>query len=173
MNTTDPYVYHTYHSPGAYAMSVSARAAYSNVDATYHLEIYESKATPSCSTHIFISTYILDARHVQIVSDSQDLGQWVVANELTNFHVEKVAGFNEIIPSDTFYTWHVVPPSGLNPVTQRGSPFRYGFPRSGVYDLTVVGNHSSGSFSTQIHLTAECKWSQANVFIMIVLLYSQ
>lgn len=97
------------------------------------------------------------AKHVQIVSNGLQLGRWVEARASVTFTVEKLPSYHEDIPPDTFYTWHLVPAHGVPPMEATGSVFSYAFPTEGDYSLSVVGNHSAGSFSTQIQLSAESK----------------
>lgn len=97
------------------------------------------------------------AKHVRIVSDGLKQKQWVQVGEMIIFRVEKVPSYHEDIPPDTFYTWHLVPANGLPPVEMMRREFNYTFLSEGDYALSVVGNHSAGSFSTQIRLNAERK----------------
>ena len=55
-DTNDPLVSHTFLSPGTYTVSLSAIAPYSTVGTTYQLTIYDSKATPNCSTPFSINS---------------------------------------------------------------------------------------------------------------------
>lgn len=110
------------------------------------------------------------AIHVQIVTSDDTLkGEWIIANVTTTFMVDIAANFSEVIPPDTFYTWHVVPATNsLKPTTVEGnSCLSYSFPLNGRYDLLVVGNHSAGSFSAQLLLRAECKWLIACMQLML------
>ena len=85
-----------------------------------------------------------------------------MASVSNTFTVEQKSEFDESIPPDTFYTWHMVPAFGLNlqstDQTTGSNMFNYSFPKHGSYDLSVIGNHTAGSFSAQIGLIAESKW---------------
>ena len=101
----------------------------------------------------------LSGVHVQIVSSDLLMGHWVVTSVNSTFTVEQLPGFDESIPPDTFYTWHLVPADGLHlqPITQATgrNMFTYSFPEYGHYELSVIGNHTTGSFSAQIGIIAE------------------
>ena len=90
-----------------------------------------------------------------------------------------------IIPPDTHFAWHVVPVSGeplpLTPLPPphcvhtltrteascfdslrmetSDSTFSITFPCWGTYDVSVVGNHSAGSFAAQLSVKAQGKAS--------------
>ena len=78
-------------------------------------------------------------------------------NVKTSFRVTAVS--DEAIPTETSYRWHIV--STDNPIEfENNSPLlSYTFPSYGRYDLSVIGNHSAGSFSAQIAIEAESKLS--------------
>lgn len=100
------------------------------------------------------------ATQVHIVNiDDSAKGDWVAANVTTTFAVEVAANLSEVIPPDTYYYWNIVPMNGLMPMTQEGNTHlvTYSFPLHGRYDVSVHGNHSTGSFSAQLILHAECR----------------
>ena len=80
---------------------------------------------------------------------------YVEANAKTNFTV--IAATDEAIPSETTYRWHVVSMEHHVEFEQNTTLLSYTFPFYGHYDLSVIGNHSAGSFSAQIRIEAESK----------------
>jgi hypothetical protein len=99
----------------------------------------------------------LGAKHVQIIAHGGRGGVYVEANAKTNFSV--IAATDESIPSETTYRWHVVSTDNHIEFEKNTALLSYTFPVYGHYDLSVIGNHSAGSFSAQIGIKAESKLS--------------
>ena len=99
--------------------------------------------------------FCLGAKHVKIVSLGWRRTNYVEVNVKTNFTV--VPATHEAIPSETTYRWHLVRVSDGKAIEGSTSVFSYSYPRYGPYDLSVIGNHSTGSFSAQIRIEAESK----------------
>ena len=104
-----------------------------------------------------MTTIPLGAKHVQIKTLGGRGGIYVEVNVKTNFSVTAMSG--EAIPTETSYRWHIVSTDN-NINFENNSPLlSYTFPSYGHYDLSVIGNHSAGSFSAQIAIEAESKFS--------------
>ena len=95
------------------------------------------------------------AKHVSIVAIGGRGDNYVEANAKTNFTVQPVTG--EAIPRETSYRWHVVSTVHDIEFEQSTALLSYTFPYYGLYNLSVIGNHSAGSFSAQIRIEAESK----------------
>ena len=116
---------------------------------------------------------------MQIISAALIRDLYVKTNQVAEFNVMS-ANDSGHIPPDTHYTWHMIPGESAPPlsliITSSHTPagpavscanatrdetlsnvYQVTFPCYGVYDVSVVGNHSAGSFVAQLHIIAEGK----------------